>query len=238
MTSEYLESLRRQGRYTVTTLSIISYWLSRLEQFAGDRDVVKLRAADLVAWRQELTWQPGPSGRMLSENTVNQAVLAIRGFYRWAMATGVLQNDPAAGLKVRAVHAPRRKPLAIKDTRKLLAFSNLDTPTGIRDRAVLAVLLETGISRAACSALDLIHLHLDTGALMASGRKGGIHTLSDGLCADLERYLRESRPLLIHDDQPALFLNRNGGRFSVESIHGVLRRALLGCGLRPTLFSS
>jgi integrase/recombinase XerD len=237
VTSEYLEGLRRQGRYSATTLVIISNWLSRLEQFAGDREVLALRAADLVAWRQLLTWQPGPSGRMRSENTVNQAVLAARRFYRWALATGRISTDPAAELKVHAVPRKQRKPLSASDARKLLAFPNLDTPTGIRNRAVLAVLLETGISRHACSSLDLAHLQLDTGALMASGRKGGIHTLSDGLAAD-QRYLKESRPLLLGGDQLPLLLNRKGGRLSAQSIQDLCRRALLGCGLQTTLFSS
>jgi integrase/recombinase XerD len=238
VTSEYLEHLRRHGRHSERTLTIISNWLAKLEQFAGERDAVTLRAVDLVAWRKELTWSPGPSGRLPSENTVNQAVLAVRGFYRWAVATGTIPTDPAAGLKVRRLPAKRRQPLATKDARKLLAFPRQDTPTGVRDRAVLAVLLETGISRRACSSLDLANLHLDTGAFMAGGRKGGIHTLSDGLSADLERYLRESRPQLFHGSQSALFLNSKGGRLSTESVQGIVRRALLGCGLSTSLFSS
>lgn len=239
MTAEYLESLRREGRYSMTTMAIISNWLSRLERFAGDRDALALRTADLVAWRKELAWQPGPSGRLLSENTVNQAVLAVRGFYRWAVAIGALAIDPAAALKVRAVRSERRPKLTITDRRKILAYPSLETPTGIRNRAVLAVLLETGISRQACSLLDLADLQLDIGALMARGRKGaGIHTLSDGLCADLERYLKESRPLLLAGQQPALFINCKGGRLSVGSVQAMVRHTLLGCGLRPSLFSS
>jgi integrase/recombinase XerD len=239
MTVEYLESLRREGRYSGTTMAIISNWLSRLERFAGDRDAVDLRTADLVAWRKELAWQPGPSGRLLSENTVNQAVLAVRGFYRWAVASGALATDPAVSLKVRAVRSEGRPKLTAADRRKILAYPSLDTATGIRNRAVLAVLLETGISRQACSLLDLADLQLDIGALMASGRKGaGIHTLSDGLCADLERYLKEARPLLLNVDQLALFINRKGGRLSVGSVQAMVRHTLLGCGLGTSLFSS
>lgn len=240
MTAEYLESLRQQCRYSVTTLSITSGWLSRLEQFAGDRELMALRSSDLMAWRQELTWKPGPSGRLLSENTVNQAVLAVRGFYRWAVATGVLSKDPAADLKIRAVPRQRRQQLGSKDVRALLSFPDLDTPVGLRNRAVLGVLLETRISRAACSALDLAHLQLDVSALMASGRKGGVHTLSDGLLADLGRYLEEARPLLVASASlsQALFLNRKGQRLSQGSVHAITRGALAGSGLPTTLFSS
>lgn len=238
MIQEYLEHLSREGRYSKATLGIISRWLTRFEQFSGDRDPAALTSADLLAWRHELTWQPGSSGRMLSENTINQAVLAVRGFYRWAMAEALISMDPAASLKIRAVRLKRRPKLAVAERRKLLAFPNLDVPVGIRDRAVIALLLETGISRPACSRLDLAHLQLDTGALRANGRKsGGIHTLSDGLCADLERYLKEARPLLIRSEQIALFLNTRGGRLSGPSVQRIIRHALLVCGL-PSNFSS
>lgn len=239
MISRYLESLRQQQRYSTATVAIVAGWLAKLEQHCGDREPTALSPADLVAWRQSLTWTPGPSGRMLSENTVNQAVLAVRGFYRWAASVGLISIDPASLLKVRGVRAERRPKLSIPDRRKLLAFPDLDTSTGIRNRAVLAVLLETGISRQACSNLDLTDVGLDTAALMAKGRKaGGIRELSDGLCADLERYLKESRPLLLTGPQAAFFLNQKGARLSHGSVQGLVRHAMLGCGLKPTLFSS
>ena len=97
MTREYLESLRQQGRYSKTTLTIISGWLEKLERFAGNQELAKLRAKDLEKWRKELAWTPGPSGRMLSENTQNQAVLAVRGFYRWLVANGFVPTDPLRG---------------------------------------------------------------------------------------------------------------------------------------------
>ncbi len=220
-------------------MTILSGWLAKFERYCGDRETLTLGPADLVAWRQELAWTPGPSGRMLSENTVNQGVLSVRGFYRWAVIEGLISEDPAATLKIRGVRTERRPKLTVTERRSLLAFPNLDVPMGIRDRAVLALLLETRISRPACSRLNLASLQLDTGALMADGRKSaGIHALSDGLCADLERYLTEARPALVTCEEPALLLNRKGRRLSPGSIQGLVRDAMLGCGLKPSLFSS
>ena len=226
MTRDYLESLRREGRYSVTTLTIISGWLEKLERFAGNQELAKLKAKDLEGWRKELAWKPGTSGRMLSENTQNQAVLAVRGFYRWLVANGFVSTDPAEGLKVRGVPKKASRSFTVAERRAILSFPNLETAVGIRDRAVLGLLLETGISRPACSLLELSDLDLDIGALMAGGRKAGLRTISEGLSADLERYLRESRPVLAGLGETALFVNAKGQRLSHGSVQGLWRRAL------------
>ncbi|MGE4207489.1 MAG: hypothetical protein AB7J86_42955 [Vulcanimicrobiota bacterium] len=82
-------------------------------------------------------------------------------FHRWALAAGLLQTDPTAGLKMRAV--PRKR-VEKTDLRPLLLAPDPYTLLGIRDRAVLGVLAETGISQTACSRRDLDHLQTDTGA--------------------------------------------------------------------------
>ncbi|MGE4207501.1 MAG: tyrosine-type recombinase/integrase [Vulcanimicrobiota bacterium] len=156
MLEAYLESQR--GRYAANTLQLYASWL---HQLARRGELLELGAAELVAFRQELCWKPGPSGRLYSEHSQNQAIGAIRSFYRWALSAGLLQTDPTAGLKMRAV--PRKR-VEKTDLRPLLLAPDPYTLLGIRDRAVLGVLAETGISQTACSRRDLDHLQTDTGA--------------------------------------------------------------------------
>lgn len=233
MISEYLESLRREGRLSKTTVAINESWLKHFQAWCADRDPIALKAKDLLDWRQALTWTPGSSGKLYSENTVNQAILVVRGFYRWAVSEDRIESDPAAGLKVRGVPRQPKPRLNSDQMRKLLASPNLDTPPGIRDRAILGLVLGPCLSHGACSRLDLGHVALDTAALLASGRRGGVHSLSDGLCADLERYLSEARPLLALPSSPeAFFLNSKGRRMSPESIWSVLALARRRVGMK------
>ena len=76
----------------------------------------------------------------------------------------------------------------------------------------------TGISRGACSRINRDHLCFETGALLSRSRCQKIHSLDDGLLADLHRYLREARPLLVKENTPALFLDRYGNRLSTRAI--------------------
>ena len=233
MIEEHLKALRQRGSgYSKATASTAQKWLTCFQIFCGGRCPSDLRTADLVAWHKELVWTPGPSGKLYSPSSVNQAVGAVRRLYRWALAEGLAKSDPTGSLMTRKAEPARTNRLELSPTeaRKLLASPSLETPAGIRDRTIFGVLLETGISRPTCARIDLADLQLDTGALMTRGRTQQIHSLSSGLQSDIERYLREARPLLLECSTPALFLNSNGYRISGPSIQQSLRhhRQLVG----------
>lgn len=225
MIEEHLQYLRQCGDYSKATAANARAWLKRFEAFCGDRCPSELRAADLALWHKELAWTPGPSGKLYSQSSVNQAVGAVRRFYRWALVEGRVKVDPSEGLVTRAAKRTRsnRLDLAPSQARKLLSSPNVETPVGIRDRAIFGILLETGVSRQACAGIDLAHLQLDTGALLTRGRGQLVHSLSEGLLADIERYLREARPLLLQGTHPAIFLSTSGERITAGAIQQQLR---------------
>ena len=225
MVEEHLAALKQSGQYSQTTIDIAATWLQRFQVHFGDRDLTALKPKDLDQWHKQLAWTPGPSGKLYSENTLNQAVGTIRRFYRGLLAAGLLSRDPTSELVTPHVKAVRlQRAYTAAEKRALLSSPDLESPTGIRDRAVLGVLLETGISRPACSRLELKDIQFDTSALLSRGRKQEIHCLGAGLLEDLERYLRESRRLLIRvDNEPAkqneaFFLTINGDRLSANCI--------------------
>lgn len=227
MIEEHLKALQESRTYKASTLEAASRWLTQFRVFCGDRCPSVLRTKDLEQWHKEFTWTPGPSGKLYSEGTVNQAVSVIRRFYRWSLAAGVLQSDPTKTLLTPKAKRIQSQSLELTPTqeRQFLSMLNLDTPHGIRDRAVLGILIETRATCPACSRIDRAHLCFDTGALLTKGRTQKIHSLSDGLLADLHRYLREARPLFVNDISQALFLDRYGNRLSAGSIQQVVNRA-------------
>ena len=227
MIEEHLQALESSSDYSKATISSARAWLTNFQTFCGDRDPSKLRTTDLEQWHKLLIWTPGPSGKLYSEGTVNQAVGAIRRFYRWGLAAGKLKESPTKTLLTRAAKKTRAQKLVLTNSqkRKILSTLDLTTPYGIRDRAVLGLLIEAKISRPACSRIDREHLCFDTGALLTKGRSQKIHSLDETLLSDLHRYLREARPLLLQEATQALFLDRYGNRLSGGSIQQIVNRA-------------
>ena len=226
MIEEHLEDLRQQN-YSKATINLTIPWLLHFQEFCGGRDPAELKPKDLEQWQKFLAWNPGPSGKLYSEATVNQAVGAIRRFYRWGLAAGKFPSNPTETLVTPKAKQTRSQKLKLhpQELRKIFSLLDSDHAFGIRDRAVLGVLVETGITRPTCSRIDRDHLCFDTGALLTRGRTQQIHSLTDGLLADLQRYLRDARPLLVTDITPALFLNSNGNRLSGPSIQQFVNKA-------------
>jgi integrase/recombinase XerD len=225
--AEHLRALEASDDYSPATIRAAIPWLLHFQEFCGARDPAELKPKDLEQWQKYLTWTPGPSGKLYSEATVNQAVGAVRRFYRHLLAEDKLATNPTETLVTPKARVTRSFKLDFEPAQKRAVFASLDpdSPFGIRDRAVLGVLMEAGISQPACSRIDQDHLCFDTGALLAKGRKQTIHSLTDGLLADLHRYLRDARPLLVGDTTPAFFLDRNGNRLSPGSVRQVVNRA-------------
>lgn len=227
MIEEFLAYLRDR-RYSDSTVAVSKQWLEHfLSRHAEPPS--RLKPADLTRYHQSLQWEPGPSGKLYSENTVNQAVGVLRSYFRWCIEQGHLKTCPAAHIVTRRPPAKERFYLTPKQARSVLELPNLSTPLGLRDRAALALIIEHQASPPVLSRLDLSDFQPDTGALLLKGRKRRIVSLGAGLQADLERYIRLGRQGYAQPGEQALLVSRFGKRMGSQAfsilLNGYCRRA-------------
>lgn len=233
---DFLESLKHRG-YSANTLEISRRWLEHFES-RYPVTVNKLRPRDLTAYQQSLCWEPGISGKLYSEHSVNQAVGVLKAYFRWCVEQGALKRSPAEHLVTRRPPAKEHTVLTPSQARALLESPDLKSPLGLRDRAILGLVLEQQASPTAFSRLDLVDFQPDTGALLLKGRKRRIVSVSAGLQADLERYLRLGRAGLAQPGEQALFVNCRGTRLSVTGARLLIRGHCERAGVpRPSFFS-
>lgn len=114
-------------------------------------------------------------------------------------------------------------------------------PRARRDQAILALLLESGLTVGTLIALNVQDVDLHTGRLRLCLETGVEFWLRLDRAEELlARYLREGRPELNYrPDEPALFISQTGGRMSRQGVWQVLRqwgnRANLPLTLSPRL---
>lgn len=72
-------------------------------------------------------------------------VAGVRGFYRWLAQTGQLANDPAATLPYPASGRKLPKVLTLANAEKLMWAPDYSTFEGVRDSAMLALLIGCGL---------------------------------------------------------------------------------------------
>jgi integrase/recombinase XerD len=198
---------------------------------------------DFLVWLREGDDAHPP----LSASSAARTVVAVRGFHKFAVADGLAQIDPAAGVKppTPAKRLPKALPLA--DVEAILeAAGAADTPLALRDRALLEILYGTGARISEAVGLDVddvSHLaepDLDpadaTLLLRGKGGKERMVPVGSYARAALSAYLVRGRPALAgvstgSTSGGALLLNARGGRLSRQSAWAVLVKAAERAGV-------
>ena len=99
-------------------------------------------------------------------------------------------------------------------------------PRSRRDQAILALLLECGLTVGSLVSLNLSDIDLKTGRLRLPSRSNRSVwvPLRDAL-ESIQRYLKDGRPELNYrTSEPALFISQTGGRMTRQGVWQVLRQ--------------
>lgn len=174
----------------------------------------------------------------LGPRTRARRLAAVRAFYRWALAQGLVRDDPARFVPPPRV--PRGAPrfLTPDEVQALLLAARPDGPRGVRDRALLELGLH-GLRVGEVVGLDLDDLvYLDRGQLRVR-RKGGavrLVELAERAVWALRRWLEERPPC----PSPALFVPvppRPPHRLTARQVQARFRRLARRAGIdRPVSY--
>ena len=184
---------------------------------------------DWLAWQQR---------RGISARSVARQLSALRGFFRWLLREGRIHEDPT--LLVERPRTPRPLPgtLAEADVDALLAAPDVTTALGLRDRALLEVLYAAGLRVSELAGLRLAQLSLRQGLVRVTGKGGRerLVPLGEQALHWVQRYLRESRPLLLGTTaSDALFPGRDGRPMTRQTFWHRLRHHAAAAGIRKRL---
>jgi integrase/recombinase XerD len=136
-----------------------------------------------------------------------------RKFFHWLMREGKITHNPCATLHPPPLPSRFPKTLSETEVEALLNAPNIETPLGIRDKAMFELLYATGLRVSELVTLQLTQVRLHDGWLIVTGKGNKERLIPFGEVAGdwLTRYLKEARPLLAHPRSPAtLFLTRLG----------------------------
>jgi len=170
--------------------------------------------------------------RDLSRRTLARKVAAVRSFYRFLVAEGVLSHNPA--LTLRSPRLGRALPTVLDETQtsRLLEGVGRTPWLRARNRAILEVLYSTGMRVAELVALDVTDIDLlsEMARARGKGKRDRLVPLGSYACAALSEYL-PLRAQRASAEEPALFLNNKGRRLSTRTVRRVVRRCARRLGL-------
>jgi integrase/recombinase XerD len=172
----------------------------------------------------------------LSVRSRNRALVAVRRLLRFAASEALLGCDPMEG--VNSPRMPRTLPrlLSSEEVAALVEAVDLETPLGLRDRAMLEVIYGAGLRVTELVELPLAALDRRSGLVHVVGKGGHERIVPLGQVAldAVEVYLAEARPRLLGDRPDrshALFLNRRGSPMTRQNFFALLRRLARRAGI-------
>jgi len=231
---EFFAALKTERSASPHTLTAYRRDLVGFIAFLGRRrrSVATARVGDLSDYLEDLR------RRGLGARSAARHLSAVRGFYRFLLASGEIRRDPTEHLE--SPRPPRRLPrtLSIEDTGALVESPDLSAFEGLRDRAMLELLYASGLRASECLALRFEDLNITAGYVTATGKGSRQRLVPVGAQALrwVERYVSTSRPGFVRRSDPGtLFLNRYGCSLSRQSLWSVIKRAARRAGLRSAV---
>ncbi len=216
-----LESYRRDLRQ-------FAHWLA-----SAGRTLPAADTGDIQRFLADRTLRQGVAARSLARQ-----LSALKRYYRWLLRQGRRSDDPTLTIEAPRLPRPLPKALGETDVEALLAAPEVESPLGMRDRAMLELLYACGLRVSELVGLPLASLSLDMGVVkvMGKGAKERLVPMGEVAAEALRRYLRESRPLLLSGKAvDALFVTERGAAMTRQAFWYLIKRHALRAGIGVAL---
>ena len=219
----YLRYERNRSELTVKryedSLRDFQEYLERQEEgiswTAVDADIVR-------------NWMESLMERGDSASTVNTDLSALRTFFRYALARGMVNKDP-----VHLIKGPKKKkplPQFVKESEinELLDQTEWsDEYKDVRARTIIIILYEAGLRRSELIGLDDKDVDFDAMQLKVTGKRNKQRIIPFGkeMAEQLKQYIN-CRDEQIKRHSEALFVGTRGGRITESEVYNTVKENL------------
>ena len=234
----YLEHLQVLGR----TERTIRGYLSEFRQFLGflqDRGISEpheLSREEVEAYQVSLLYRRKSNGNPISLKSRHTKTAAVLVFLRYLYEAGFVLANPGRGIKQPSL--PRKilpKLPSVEDIERLLEAPDVETPLGLRDRAILELLYSSALRNTELRKLKLEDLdleRLEVRVIEGKGRKSRVVPMGEPAAFWLEAYLERGRASLIRKTEHGLvFATARGDGLRVETLIKLVAKHTTAAGL-------
>ena len=208
--------------------------LSPLGLNGGSDDWRRISRDVIVSYISEL------KERRYAEATVARKVAAMKSFFQYLHAEGIIRHNPTESLESTRVGKSLPKAISVREVDELLEQpAKRKTPQALRDQAMLELMYATGLRVTELVSLDLdsISLQAQSPCVRCVGKGARERTIPIRKRAlrTLASYLSNGRQKLVGNKKgPALFVNRRGNRLTRQGFWVILKGYAQEAGIEVT----
>jgi len=169
--------------------------------------------------------------------TMARKLSALKSFFRFLELRGFCSINPASEIATPKQEKYIPTYLPIDEMFALLEKPDREKLSGMRDGSILELLYSSGLRVSELVNLNVEHLDHKARLVRVSGKGGKERVLPVGrkaiaaIVEYLEQTAQQRKMSGYSKDQGPLFLNCRGGRLSSRSVHRLVKRYSLECGI-------
>lgn len=215
---QFIASLEQQRRYSPKTRENYRRYNTQAFNYFVSQSIERIEQLSQQYVRQ---WVAHSFQAGLSSKTIQLGLCALRKFFDFLIAEGLLENNPAQGVKPPKSKRPLPKHLTVDEMNYLLERPDNALLT-IRDFAVMELFYSSGLRLAELAGVELSHIdhHQRLITVVGKGNKTRVIPMGQKAYESLELWLQQRQ--LLSCDTDAVFVSQQGKRLSHRSIQSRL----------------
>jgi integrase/recombinase XerD len=215
---------------TQRSLSEFAQWCGAKKKIDNPRAVALPLISEYLADRKR-------SG--LSASSIKLIVVALKIFFRFLTAKGVVERDPAEALALPRIERYLPETLNELQVEQFLETIDTKVPHGLRDRAMIELLYASGlrISELANARLENFNFEDRIVRVTGKGNKTRLVPVGRKACEALAAYLSTERPKLVkRRSSSEIFLSERGTKLTTARILQIVKKHAQRAGLQTNIY--
>ena len=189
--------------FSLATISERGYAIDRFISFIGDVNLEEVSRTTIKTYLTEYKDKA-------KANTVNSNLRHLKGMFVFALEEGIMNSNPADGIKALKEEKTVIRTYATSAVQEILDNLNRMDFTSIRNKAIVTLLVETGIRNS-----ELCNIKLDDvmeGCIKIHGKGNKVRyvPITEAFSKSLAHYLFHRKEFLGNKESEYLFISRLG----------------------------
>ncbi|MFZ3587932.1 tyrosine recombinase XerC [Bacillus sp. DJP31] len=220
--TEYLQIERNYSNYTIV------YYNQDIEGFVKFMRIQSVDNFSSVTYTDVRLYLTELFKQKLARKSVARKISSLRSLYKFLMREHVVQDNPFAAVSLPKKELRIPQFLYEDELEKLFHVSDVTTPLGQRNQAILELLYATGIRVSECCMIELGDVDYSIGTVLVYGKGKKQRYVPFGSFASdaIEKYVENGRNKLLvkakNSATSSLFLNFRGGPLTARGVRLIL----------------
>lgn len=172
----------------------------------------------------------------IANSSINRNIVTIRNFYKFLNQNKIIKDSPIINYELPQVKRNLPDILTIEEIERLLSTPDIDTPRGMRDRAMLELMYATGIKVSEITNLSIFDINLDMCYIRCRGSKNKERIIPLGSVAItyIKEYL-SIRKSMSEVTNTFLFLNSRGNKITRQGFWKIVKNYAKEAGINKDI---